>query len=179
MRWSGRRVNQQQWVPPDLAHRPRPLSVLSHYSDPEYVIGNSTAEELERIARLFKSGNDSEPQSLAELSTNSREYLPLTGWTTRSKTITPIEPTEMESLEFHSTRPSERPPTRSIVFTPMEPAELEANEAAELPASFAFRQPSPTWSASQTDESNKHYRGKGKNPETPTSSGEAGEGGFF
>lgn len=162
MRWRGRRGNQQQqrreWVPPDLAHRPRPFSVMSHYSDPRYVIGNSTAEELERIARLFKSGNDSDPRSPAELPANSREYIPLA------------------------------PRTRSIGSTvssaPIQPqiAELESTVIAELPASFAFshQRPSPTtWNASQSDESIKHYQGKGKKPETPTSSGETGEGGFF
>lgn len=94
MRWSGRRGNQQQrkeWVAPDLNRSPRPSSVMSHYSDPSYVIGNSTAQELERIARLFKFGNESEPRSPAELSANSREYSPLTLRTTSigSKVLQP------------------------------------------------------------------------------------------
>lgn len=86
MRWSGRRgtqlQQQKEWVAPDLNRSPRPSSVMSHYSDPRYVIGNSTAQELERIARLFKFGNENEPRSPVELSTNSREYSPPTLRTT-------------------------------------------------------------------------------------------------
>lgn len=79
MRWSGRRGTQQQlqreWVPPDITHRTRPLSVMSHYSDPNYVIGNSTAKGLERIARLFKFGDDGDlirSDSLTELPADGR-----------------------------------------------------------------------------------------------------------
>ena len=70
MRWSSQRFNQQQLrmerVPPQVSYKSRPHSVMSHYSDPSYVLGNSTTQDLERIARMLKFGETSEPVYAAE-----------------------------------------------------------------------------------------------------------------
>ncbi len=59
-RWSGRTLSQQlrrrKWTPPDLGHRPDPSDTLDHYSDKEFVIGNSSTDLLRRIAHRFRNG---------------------------------------------------------------------------------------------------------------------------
>lgn len=69
-RWASRTPSQQirrkRWVPPDLTQNPQRLGVISHYSDSNYVLGNSSPAALGRFAKHFKSGSDPNVGSHAE-----------------------------------------------------------------------------------------------------------------
>lgn len=187
MRWSGRRGNQLQqrkeWVAPDLNRSPRPSSVMSHYSDPSYVIGNSSTQELERIARLFKFGNESEPRSPAELSANSHEYNPLTLRTT-SIGSNVLHSTSQPQLPDFEGAPIELPTNEMSATENYLPTNYSTNRFDEniyfeelLRSNLDDLRAGPLASKnSQTEESNIGYRGKGK---ASAGSGEAEEGGFF
>jgi hypothetical protein len=58
-RWASRTPSQQirrkRWVPPDSTQN---SDRISHYSDSNYVLGNSSKAALGRFAKLFKLGSD-------------------------------------------------------------------------------------------------------------------------
>lgn len=126
MRWIGRRSNQQQqrieWVPPDLSNGPRQFSMMSQYSDPRYVIGNSTTQELDRITQFFKFGNDREPKTPAELP----------GYGTFAESA--------KSFASAVSTANFQPAVAELPSTPLEIAELPDNQISRLPDSAS------TWS---------------------------------
>lgn len=201
MRWSGRRGNQLQhrkeWVAPDLNHSSRPSSVMSHYSDPTYVIGNSTTQQLERIARLFKFGGNSEPISPKEprFPIELPPELPPTPARRTGLMKSTVLPIDSDSeprfpLEFAATRATTMESTVLPAISQPQLAELEGGqnlpldwfrldeqETKSLRSALGDQHASPTSSKNpQMEDSNIGYRGKGK---APAVRGEAEEGGFF
>lgn len=60
MRWTGRSSSQRQtrtkWVAPDLDRISQKHDVLSQYSNPDYLLGGSTDQGLQRMAWRLKFG---------------------------------------------------------------------------------------------------------------------------
>lgn len=79
-RWVSRTTNHQtrrkQWIPPDSTQNAQGTDTISRYSDPNYVLGNSTPAAVGWFARLFKSGfnpkdNRNKPRTALELADTS------------------------------------------------------------------------------------------------------------
>lgn len=68
MRWTGRTSSQRQartiWVAPDLDQISRKHDLLSQYSNPDYLLGGSTDQELQKMAWRLQFGK---AESLPEL----------------------------------------------------------------------------------------------------------------
>lgn len=64
-RWAGRSPSQQLrrkvWTPPDLDQEPLPSNTISHYSDQNYVIGDSSNNRLKRMAHRLVHGPSPAP----------------------------------------------------------------------------------------------------------------------
>ncbi len=74
-RWAGRTPSQQlrrqAWTPPDLARRPKPSNSISRYSDPNFVIGNSSPGVLRRITNRLINGPSPAPNLPEESSSGN------------------------------------------------------------------------------------------------------------
>ena len=62
-RWASQTPSQQlrhkHWTPPDLSRRPEPEAIMSRYTAPQYVIGNTSYGMLRRIAHRLHNGPSS------------------------------------------------------------------------------------------------------------------------
>lgn len=65
MKWTGRTSSQWQtrtaWEPPDLNRISQKKDLLSQYSNPDYLLGGSTDQGLQKMAWRFQFG-DAEPR---------------------------------------------------------------------------------------------------------------------
>lgn len=97
--------------------------MMSHYSDPGYVIGNSTTQELDRITQYFKFGNHMEPKSPAELP----------GFETLESLASAVSTTNFQPTVAEL--PTPEPLIREPPSSPFEIAELPGSQIRTLPDS--------------------------------------------
>ena len=70
-RWSGRSPSQQLrrkvWTPPEPDQEPLPSNTISHYSDQNYVIGDTSNNRLKRMAHRLVHGPSPAPQGQVKI----------------------------------------------------------------------------------------------------------------
>ena len=75
-RWAGRpvsqRIHRKSWAPPDLLEQSSDSDKIMHYSQQDYVIGESSQVMLQRIAHRLNNGPNP-AQILPELDTSDLE----------------------------------------------------------------------------------------------------------
>lgn len=140
MRWTGRTSSQPQartkWVAPDLDRISQKHDVLSQYSNPDYLLGGSTDQGLQRMAWRLKFGvpePNIKSSSLPELPGDlaSAHELADTGTAAEREDELPIAELEGNPVHTFQFCPPLRP-KRPIPFTDLTPTEATSDISSKI-----------------------------------------------